>query len=274
MILASLGNRARLVRRTRHRRHWCVRISSCSRSSFVRRVVPRIRPAIDASDVRTAAGGNRPPLRDAHQRPCADRGGRALRCALFTILPEFGLDIRAVLAGVGITSIAIGLGAQSLVRDTLTGIFILIENQYAPATPSPSRVSPARSRTSRLRRTVLRDVDGVLYSVPNARLPPAANLHARLRERRASRFRSHRQRTSTGSGGCADRVGQELAADPEYAGRSVAARYLRVDSIDMMGGVAVQVNGTVVPGKQWEVAGALRARLLEAFQARASKSRG
>ena len=45
-----------------------------------------------------------------------------------------------------------------------------------------------------------------------------------------------------------------------------APQYLRVDSIDMMGGVAVQVNGTVVPGKQWEVAGVLRARLLSAFQ--------
>jgi len=45
-----------------------------------------------------------------------------------------------------------------------------------------------------------------------------------------------------------------------------APQYLRIDNIDMMGGVAVNVNGTVVPGKQWEVAGALRARLLEAFQ--------
>ena len=45
-----------------------------------------------------------------------------------------------------------------------------------------------------------------------------------------------------------------------------APKYLRIDNIDMMGGVSVQVNGTVVPGKQWEVAGVLRARLLEAFQ--------
>jgi hypothetical protein len=45
-----------------------------------------------------------------------------------------------------------------------------------------------------------------------------------------------------------------------------APKYLRVDSIDMMGGVAVQVNGTVVPGKQWEIAGVLRARLLTALQ--------
>jgi small-conductance mechanosensitive channel len=44
-----------------------------------------------------------------------------------------------------------------------------------------------------------------------------------------------------------------------------APRYLRVDSIDMAG-VSVQVNGTVKPGSQWEIAGVLRARLLEAFQ--------
>ena len=61
----------------------------------------------------------------------------------------------------------------------------------------------------------------------------------------------------------ADEVGQQLAADPEFGGRIVAPpRYLRVDSIDA-NGVGVQVNGTVRPGSQWEIAGVLRARLLE-----------
>jgi small-conductance mechanosensitive channel len=64
-----------------------------------------------------------------------------------------------------------------------------------------------------------------------------------------------------------DEVGAALAADPEYSDKiSSPPRYLRVDGIDM-NGVAVQVNGTVRPGTQWEIAGVLRMRLLEAFQA-------
>jgi small conductance mechanosensitive channel len=64
----------------------------------------------------------------------------------------------------------------------------------------------------------------------------------------------------------ADAVGVALAEDPEFSELILSPpRYLRVDSIDM-NGVAVQVNGTVRPGSQWDVAGVLRARLLEAFQ--------
>jgi small conductance mechanosensitive channel len=61
-------------------------------------------------------------------------------------------------------------------------------------------------------------------------------------------------------------VGQALAADPEYQDRIMTPpQYLRVDGIDA-GGVAVQVNGTVRPGSQWEIAGTLRARILQALQ--------
>ena len=45
-----------------------------------------------------------------------------------------------------------------------------------------------------------------------------------------------------------------------------APRFLRIETIDMMGGVSVNVNGRVIPGKQWEVAGALKARLIDEFQ--------
>ena len=70
----------------------------------------------------------------------------------------------------------------------------------------------------------------------------------------------------------ADEVGLQLAADPEYGERVMAPpRYLRVDGIDA-NGVAVQVNGTVRPGSQWEIAGVLRARLLEAMRTNGIKT--
>ena len=117
-----------------------------------------------------------------------------------------------------------------------------------------------------LRRTLLRDFDGVLYTVPNSSVAVAANFtrdysHVRVTIPVAVTSDLSQVRR------VADEAGQALADDPEYRDLIIAPPcYLRVDGIDMMSGVAVQVNGKVQPGRQWEVAGVLRARLLEAFQ--------
>ena len=185
--------------------------------------------------------------------------------ALFTILPEFGIDIRAVLAGVGIAAVALGLGAQMLVRDALNGIFILSEDQYAKGDVVTIAGVTGTVEDVTLRRTVLRDIDGVVFSVPNSSVVVAANYtrdYARVRVTVPVAVASDLAKVRR----VADDAGRELAADPAYADLIVAApAYLRVDSIDA-NGVGVQVNGTVKPGSQWEVAGVLRARLLEAFQ--------
>jgi small conductance mechanosensitive channel len=188
-----------------------------------------------------------------------------LAFALFTVLPEFGFDIRAVLAGVSITSIALGLGAQSLVRDALNGLFILSENQFARGDVVSIAGVTGTVEDVTLRRTLVRDVDGVLYTVPNGAIAVAANY-----TRDFSRVRVMVPVSPSADlakvRAVADEVGRALAADPEYREIIISPpRYLRVDGIDM-NGVAVQVNGTVRPGKQWDVAGVLRARLLEAFQ--------
>ncbi len=188
-----------------------------------------------------------------------------LAFAFFTILPEFGFDIRAVLAGVSITSIALGLGAQSLVRDALNGIFILSENQYARGDVVAIAGVTGVVEDVTLRRTLVRDVDGVLYSVPNGAVVVAANYtrdFSRVRVTIPVSPASDLAKVRSVS----DEVGRSLADDPMYRESIVSAPvYLRVDSVDM-NGVAVQINGTVQPGKQWEVAGVLRARLMEAFQ--------
>ena len=188
-----------------------------------------------------------------------------LTLALFTVLPEFGFDIRALLAGVSITSIAIGFGAQSLVRDTLNGIFILSENQYARGDIVTISGVTGTVEDVTLRRTLLRDVDGVVYSVPNGAVIVSANFTRDFSKVRVT-IPVHASSDLSAVRRVADEVGLALAADPGYSDCIIEApRYLRVDSVDMAG-VAVQVNGTVKPGSQWEIAGVLRARLLEAFQ--------
>lgn len=186
--------------------------------------------------------------------------------AILTILPEFDMDIRPLLAGVSITSIAIGFGAQSLVRDALNGIFILGEDQFGIGDVVTLAGVTGTVEDVTLRRTVLRDVDGVVYSIPNGTITTAAN-HTRDFAKVRVTVPVAQNADLDQVRKVADAVGEELARDPEFGPLIVSApKYLRVDNIDMMGGVAVQVNGTVVPGKQWEVAGVLRARLLTALQ--------
>lgn len=191
--------------------------------------------------------------------------------AVFTILPEFGFDIRAVLAGVSITGIALGLGAQSIVRDALNGIFILSEDQYAKGDVVTIAGVTGTVEDVSLRRTVLRDVDGVLYTVPNGNVVVAANYtrdFSKVRVTIPVAPSSDLAKVRAVS----NEVGRALAVDREYGNMILSPpQYLRVDSVDA-NGVAVQVNGTVTPGKQWEIAGLLRARLLEAYQAAGIKT--
>lgn len=235
-------------------------------AAVARRVVPRgMRPAI----VRQMSGQPQEEI-DRRVSTLSDVIVRTIEVvlvgfALFTILPEFGFDIRAVLAGVSITSIAIGLGAQSLVRDALNGLFILSENQYARGDVVSIAGVTGTVEDVTLRRTLIRDVDGVLYSVPNGSVVVAANYTRGFSHVRVTVPVSPASDMAKVPAIC-DAVGRELAADPEFRDVILTApAYLRVDGIDM-NGVAVQVNGTVQPGSQWKVAGVLRMRLLEAFQ--------
>ena len=83
------------------------------------------------------------------------------------VLGALDLDIGPAVAGLGVVGIAVGFGAQSLVRDYLNGALILIENQYSKGdVVSIAGVSGAVEDFS-LRRTTLRDLDGVVHTVPN-----------------------------------------------------------------------------------------------------------
>ena len=233
---------------------------------LVRVTVPRLlRPAVERQM------GSRPEL---EVRRRADTLARVIvrtaevvffAMAVFTILPELGVDIRPVLAGVGITGVALGLGAQSLVRDALNGMFILGENQYARGDVVTIAGVTGTVEDVTLRRTLVRDFDGVVFSVPNSAVIVSANFTRDLVKVRVT-IPVHATSDFTKVRATSDDVGRAMAEDPDYRELIVTApTYLRVDSIDM-NGVAVQVNGTVKPGSQWQVAGVLRARLLEAFQ--------
>jgi small conductance mechanosensitive channel len=99
--------------------------------------------------------------------------------AVLMILELFGIDIGPAVAGLGVAGIAVGLGAQTLVRDWLAGIFVILENQYSAGDVVRIAGVEGTVEDFSLRRTMLRDADGSIHTVPNGQIVVASNLTRR-----------------------------------------------------------------------------------------------
>jgi small conductance mechanosensitive channel len=96
----------------------------------------------------------------------------------FMSLDAIGFNLAPLLASAGIAGIAIGLAAQTIVKDMLNGFLILIENQFSVGdTVRLAGVSGVVEALT-LRRTAVRDGDGTLYLIPNSQITTVANLNA------------------------------------------------------------------------------------------------
>ena len=92
------------------------------------------------------------------------------------VLGKLGLDIGPAIAGLGVVGIAVGFGAQTLVRDYLNGALILVENQFSKGDVVRLAGVDGTVEDFNLRRTTLRDLDGVVHTVPNGEIKVASNL--------------------------------------------------------------------------------------------------
>ncbi|MET0627725.1 MAG: mechanosensitive ion channel family protein [Acidimicrobiia bacterium] len=95
--------------------------------------------------------------------------------AVLTVLSELGVNLAPLLAGAGIVGIALGFGAQTLVRDFLTGLFMLIEDQYGVGDVIDLGLATGTVEGVSLRTTRLRDLDGVVWHVPNGEVHRVGN---------------------------------------------------------------------------------------------------
>ena len=96
--------------------------------------------------------------------------------AVLMALDEFGVEIGPAIAGLGVVGIAVGFGAQTLIRDWLAGIFIVLENQYSEGDLVRIAGVDGVVEAFSLRRTTLRDADGTVHTVPNGQITVASNL--------------------------------------------------------------------------------------------------
>ncbi|MEO6982510.1 MAG: mechanosensitive ion channel family protein [Edaphobacter sp.] len=96
--------------------------------------------------------------------------------AFLQILNVFQIPYQPLLASAGIVGVGIGLGAQSMFKDMITGIFILIEDQYKVGEVVALAGLKGTVEDLSLRSTTLRDVDGTLYIIPNSQIATVSNL--------------------------------------------------------------------------------------------------
>ena len=181
------------------------------------------------------------------------------------ILRAFGLDVGPAIAGLGVVGVAVGFGAQHLVRDYLNGALILIENQFSKGDVIRVAGVSGTVEDFSLRRTTLRDLDGVVHTVPNGEIQVASNLTrvwARINQDVVVAYGTDIDRATS----VVDDVGRSMAADPVWKRRVLEAP--RVDRIAALGeyGVTLKILGTVRAPDQWAAAGELRKRLLAAFK--------
>jgi len=193
-------------------------------------------------------------------------GGVIAVIAVLMALDLFGIDIGPAVAGLGVAGIAVGFGAQTLVRDWLAGIFIVLENQYN--TGDVVRIAGVEGTVEdfSLRRTTLRDLDGTVHTVPNGQITVASNM-TRLWARVNLDIRVPYNADIDRATALINRVGEELRDDPAWAPRLLEPpSVVRVSAL-ADSAVALKVLGQVRPAEQWAVAGELRKRILAAFSA-------
>jgi len=185
--------------------------------------------------------------------------------ALLIIISQLGVNIAPLIAGAGILGLAVGFGAQSMVKDVINGLFIIAENQYRVGDVvklNDTSIGVVENIT--LRATVLRDLDGIVYTLPNGNIELTAN------------YSKERSGINLDIGVSYDadlekvirvinKVGKELTGHDDWKSQIIETpQFLRVEDF-ADSAVILKITGTVQPLKQWAVTGELRKRLKIAF---------
>ncbi|MEY2397537.1 MAG: moderate conductance mechanosensitive channel [Actinomycetota bacterium] len=219
------------------------------------------------------AAQRRSPLRAASPRAeqrggtVADVLGSLVRLCIFAIaglmaLGQFGLNLAPLIAGAGIAGVALGFGAQSLVKDFLAGLFILLEDQFGVGdTIDLGTDVVGVVEELNLRVTRVRGADGTVWFVPNGEVRRVGNASMEFSRavvdvplgKDANVARSLSSITAEVDG-FADEWADRLLEPPVVLG---------VQNLSVDGGPIVRVSAATAPGQQYAVARALRARVAD-----------
>jgi small-conductance mechanosensitive channel len=184
--------------------------------------------------------------------------------ASIMILTEFGLNPAPLLASAGIVGVAVGFGAQNLVRDFLSGMFMLLEDQYGVGDVVDLGAATGTVEAVGLRITTVRDVHGTVWHVRNGTISRVGNKSQVFAVAVVDVPLAHTADTALATR-IAGEVATEVAATDEVASVLLEPpQVLGVESVTMEG-IVLRVTAKVQPGRQWVVQRTLNAALTDAF---------
>jgi small conductance mechanosensitive channel len=182
-----------------------------------------------------------------------------------TILFDLGIHVEPLLASAGIAGLAVGFGAQTLVHDVLNGFFILVENWFDIGDVIKIGAFQGSVETLTLRRTVLRDADGSVHTIPNSTITAVTNMTrdwTQVAMHVAVDYKENSDRVIE----LLQQLGAELRSDERFRDAIVADPM--VPGIDHVTGNEVDYLMLVKtrPGEQYAVSRELRRRIKDCFE--------
>ena len=176
----------------------------------------------------------------------------AATVVVVTILGVWGVPLGPLIASLSVVGLAIGIGAQDLVKDVIAGIFVLVEDQYAIGDVVELAGVSGTVDEIRLRTTVLQDLDGSIHHVPNGAVRVSTNLtyeYSRVVVDLSVAYEESVDQALDAIG----EVAAQLAGDAEWSPSIIDdPQVLGVDALDDSG-VVIRVLFTTDPEMRWKV---------------------
>lgn len=187
--------------------------------------------------------------------------------AALMVLRELGVNITPILTGAGIAGLAVGFGAQNLVRDVISGFFLILEDQVRVGDVAIINGTGGLVEAIRLRTIVLRGLDGTVHVFPNGSINTLSNMTKDFSYYLIDLGVAYKENVDHVMAVVRE-VGAELRADPNYA--PLILDDLEILGVDAFADSAVIIKSRIktLPLKQWDVGRELRRRIKNTFDAR------
>lgn len=180
------------------------------------------------------------------------------------LLEELGFDPKPFLAGAGIVGVAVGFGSQNLVRDVISGLFMILENQIRVGDVAILNGTGGLVEAMHLRTTVLRGVDGTVHVFPNGTITSLSNMTREFSYYvfdLGVAYKEDVDRVMT----VLKEIGSEMLADEKYKG--LILEPMEVLGVDSFGDSAVMIKARIktIPLQQWTVGREMNRRIKKRF---------
>lgn len=182
------------------------------------------------------------------------------------VLGALGVEIAPLLAGAGLVGVALGFGAQNLLRDLIAGTFMIFEDQFGVGDVVDIGVASGTAEHISLRVTRLRDVEGVVWHVPNGEIRRVGNKSQQWARAVLDVPVTYKAKIATASD-VIKTAAEEMARDEQFA--ALILEEPEVWGVEDLGarGVVIRLAVKTRPLMQWAVARELRSRIKSALDA-------